>query len=158
VPKAVAFDFKPLMVRSADAVPNEDNAGFDPLKALKPPPNELPNALPPKVDLLEPPRAPNPLEGAAAGTALPAKELNLLPPAAAKGDLEPSLASAPNGEESAFAKLPKVDDLNFSSEVCGSSSGRSEAFGACGFGDMAAKGDSCDVFANPLPGGIYCHH
>lgn len=140
------------MVRSV-GVANDDKAGLDPLIAPNPPPNDDPNVLPPKEDLLESPKAPKPLAGAAGAAVLPANDPSLLPDAAPKGELEPELASPPNGDAD-LARLPKPDALNLLSEVCGSSSGRSDDLGACGLGDMAAKGDAVEVFAKPLPGGI----
>jgi hypothetical protein len=124
----VVFAFSPLIVRS-EGVSKEDNADLPPLIAPKPPPSDPPNELPPKVDLLDPAKAPNPLVGAAEGAVLLAKDPNLVPDAAAKGDFEPGLASPPNGDAD-LARLPKPDALNFSSEVWGSCSGRSDALGA----------------------------
>jgi hypothetical protein len=123
---------------------------------LNPPPNELWDGPPPKVNLFELPRAPNPpkLAPDVAEAALEAKEDSLLPPAAPKGEVDAGgLASPPKGEAAELAKLPNPDALNLSSDVCGSSSGPSE--GLAGLEDMAANGDAAEVFAKPLPGGIY---
>jgi hypothetical protein len=139
-------------VRS-DGVANDDKADLEPLMAPKPPPNEEPNVLPPKEDLVAPPRAPKPLAGAAGAAVLPANDPSLLLDAAPNGELDPGLASPPNGDAD-LARLPNPDALNLSSEVWGSNSGRSDDLGAWGLGDMAAKGEAAEVFAKPLPGGI----
>jgi len=120
---------------------------------LKPPPNELSDGLPPMADWFELPRAPNPPK-LVAEAALAAKEDSFLPPAAPKGEVDArGLASPPKGEAAELAKLPNPDALNLSSDVCGSKSGPPEAL--AGLEAMAANGDAAEVFAKPLPGGIY---
>lgn len=91
----------------------------------------------------------------AAGVAVPANEDNLLAVAAAKGELDPGLFKPPKGDFSELAKLPKPDALNLSSDVCGSDCDGLEVDGAFGFAAIAANGDSAEIFANPLPGGIW---
>jgi hypothetical protein len=130
VPNAVCFVFKPVMVR-LEGVAKDDWAGLAPLKPPKPPPNAPPNELPPNADLVEFPKAPNPLVGAVEGVAIPAKELNFGTLAAANGDPDAGgLVNPPNGEAAELEKLPKPDALNLSSDVCGSDPGLSELFDA----------------------------
>ena len=132
-------------------VPKE---GKDALSKDAKPPNDPPNTLPPKPESLEAPSPPNPV-------VFPPKEPSFLSVVPAKGDfefvfanppkgdLEPSPASAPKGD-TGLAKLDRPESLNLSSEVCGSSSGRSEALGAWGLGDdMAANGEAAEVFEKP---------
>jgi hypothetical protein len=102
-------------VRS-DGVAKDDNAGLEPLMAPNPPPSDEPNVLPPNEDLLAPPRAPKPLAGAAGAAVLPANDPSLFPDATPKGELDPGLASPPNGDAD-LARLPNPDALNLSSEV-----------------------------------------
>jgi hypothetical protein len=87
-------------------------------------------------------------------TPLDAKEDNLLPVAAPKGEATPE-GAAENGD-TALAKLPNPELLKADSEVCGSSfvDGPGD-IDACGFGDNVAKGDAAEVLANPLPAGIW---
>ena len=143
------------------------------LLPLRPPnalcPRPLPNrepavvlgAVPPSADLevLLPPKAPNPL-GAGLGDFDGEAKLDSLGPAgaAAKGDLATEAPTMPNGEAEEAASLPNPEDLNLSSLVWGGSSGFVFlAVADSGFGDKLANGEATEEFAKPLPGGIYSH-
>lgn len=149
-------------MRSDGAVLPKEGGALSLAKDAKPP-GGPPNTLPPKPESVDFPRPPKPESVDLPRPPKPGlfspKELILSvvakgdfvfvvanPP---KGDLEPSPASAPKGD-TGLAKLDKPESLNLSSEVCGSSSGRSEALGAWGLGDdMAANGDAAEVFEKP---------
>jgi hypothetical protein len=78
-------------------------------------------ATPPNADLVELlPKAPNPL-GAGLGDFPGEAKLDSLGAATAapngEGDFEPEAPMAPNGEAEEAAKVPKPEDLNFSSLV-----------------------------------------
>jgi len=149
------FAFRPLISREpVDA--NEDKPF--PFGALASPakPTELPNVDPPREGLLGFINAPKPL-ALLTGDLLPANDDSLLPLATANGEL--GLAAVlPNplkGDVTEPAKPLKPEDLNLSSDVCGIDSALSESLAVADLEAMAAKGDSADVFAKPLLGGIF---
>lgn len=113
------------MISRVPDVAKEDSPVFAPPNPPKPlAPNDPPKELPPNEDMLIPPRPPKPLPVAVEGAGLAAKEDSLLPLAAPKGELAAGLelARPPKGDEAELEKLPKPDDLNLSSEVCGNGS------------------------------------
>lgn len=127
-PKALSgFDLRPV-IANEPGVAKDGAPVLIPPRLENPPPKEEPNVLPPNADLVALLRAPNPPPAAGAGAALPAKEDNLGPLIAEKGESEAGLASPPNGEVVEFAKLPKAEALNLSSEVTGRFSALSAAF------------------------------
>lgn len=81
---------------------------------------------------------------------LPPNELSVLPLTAPNPVFGSELVRPPNPEEP-FARLPKPDALNLSSDVCADGA---VSLDARGLGDMEAKGDTAEVFAKPLVGGI----
>lgn len=149
--------FKPLISRFP-GVAKEEIPGLEPANPPNPlPPSELPNELPPKADFVVPPRLPNPpVLVVVEDPGVPAKEVSLLAPAAPNGELPAGLEAArpPKGEEAELEKLPKPDALNLSSEVCGKESTLSDVLVSWDFDGMAANGDTVEVLAKPLDGGI----